>query len=210
MKLYTLPPSPNTMKVVAVAHQLNLNVEMIPVDMQSGFNKSAEYLALNPNGLMPTLVDDGGFSLWESNAIMMYLTSKAPGQTLLPADAQANADVMRWIFWNSGHLGPAVRPYMFERLVKPMMRQEQPDEAKVAEAEPQFMAHAKVLDDHLAQQAYMVGDQLTLADFATAANLAYVQVARLPIESFKNIQTWLAKMVALPAWQKAVPQMASR
>jgi glutathione S-transferase len=209
LKLYAIPRSPNSIKVIAVIHQLGLDVDVVPVSPQSGFQRSEEYLALNPNGLMPTLVDDG-FSLWESNAILVYLTSKVPGQTLFPAEARAQANVLRWIFWNGAHFGPSTRPYLVERVMKPMMRQEPPDEEKVREAEPLFLETARILDEHLAHHSFISGERMSLADFAVAANLAYAQAARLPMESMKNIQSWLAKITELPAWQKAAPEMAAR
>jgi glutathione S-transferase len=205
LKLYALPQSPNTMKVVALIHYLELPVEIISVDMQSGFNRGAEYLALNPNGLMPTLVE-GDFSLWESNAILVYLASKGAGQTLLPSEPKANADVLRWIFWNSSHFGPAIRPWVYERLFKPRMQQT-PDEGKVTEAEPQFHVVSKILESQLSRQSFVVGETLTLADFALTASLVYAHPAGMPLEGYPKIKAWLATVLALPAWQKAIPQM---
>lgn len=209
MKLYAMPPSPNTIKVVAVADMLGISMEMVPVDVASGAHKTPEYLAKNPNGLMPCL-EDGDFHLWESNAIMIYMANKTPGQTLWPSDAKAQADVSRWMFWGLAHWGPAIRPFMYENIVKLMFRGEASDPAEVAKGVEAFHPMAKVLDGHLAKHAWLVGDHMTLADIAVGINLVYAVMAKVPWDEYKHMQEWFGKMAAMPSMQKAVPQMAAR
>jgi glutathione S-transferase len=207
MKLYGIPFSPNTFKVVALINQLGLKVEVIPVDPSTGFLQTAEFLAHNPNGLTPTLVD-GDFSLWESNAILFYLANLAPESGLYPQDLKAKAAVHRWISWSEGHWGQAIRPYMFERMVKKMFRNEPPDEAAVAKAEPDFKKFAKVLDQYLSKHQYLVGDKLTIADFPVAAPLVYAQAAGLPLAEFPNVAAYAQRVLTTDAWKKAIPQMS--
>src|SRR5262249_12957504 len=102
MKLYATPPSPRAFKVVAVAHHLGLEPEMVFVDLLNGDHMKPEFAALNPNRKMPVLEDDG-FVLWESNAIMQYLASKKPASGLWPTDPRHQADVSRWQCWDLAH-----------------------------------------------------------------------------------------------------------
>jgi glutathione S-transferase len=94
MRLYYDPLSSNSRRVVMTAIHLNVSLELVVVDLMKGEHKAAGYQRLNPNGKVP-LLDDDGFILWESHAIMQYLADRSPGQDLYPGDFQARADV-RW------------------------------------------------------------------------------------------------------------------
>jgi glutathione S-transferase len=120
MKLYTNPMSPNVRRVRLTAAVLGLQLEEKKLDFAKGEQKNPEYLALNPNGAVPTLVD-GDFVLTESRAIMQYLASKKPEMGLLPRDEQVRADVTRWQFWDSSHFSPQIGTVVFQRILKPMM-----------------------------------------------------------------------------------------
>ena len=116
MKLYGFPISPNTWKVRAVAAHLGIVLDNQLVDLSRGEQRAPEYLALNPTGRTPTLVD-GDFVLWESNAIMQYLASGKPN-ALWPDDARSRADIARWQSWQLAHWGKAAcQPLIFERVV---------------------------------------------------------------------------------------------
>lgn len=113
MKLYGFPASPNTWKVRALAAQLKMPLEFELVDLLKGAQQTPAFLALNPTGRTPVLVD-GDFKLWESNAILQYLASKNP-TPLYPNDAKGRADVSRWQFWDLAHWGAqACQPLTFE------------------------------------------------------------------------------------------------
>src|SRR5262245_20883104 len=99
MKLYGFPPSPNTWKVRAVAAHLGIPLELALVDLTKP--RTPDYLALNPTGRAPTLVD-GDFILSESNAIIQYLAGR-PASTLWPDDARTRVDIMRWQCWQLAH-----------------------------------------------------------------------------------------------------------
>ncbi len=130
MKLYCFPPSPNTWKVRAVAAHLGLPLECEFVDLTKGGSHVPDYLALNPTGRTPTLVD-GGFTLWESTAIMQYLASRKPN-ALWPDDARIRADIMRWQSWQLAHWSKeGCEPLLFERLVKQILKLGPPDAAVV-------------------------------------------------------------------------------
>lgn len=203
MKLYGFPLSPNTWKVRAVAAHLGIPLELELVDLTKP--RSAGYLAINPSGRTPTLVD-GDFTLVESNAIIQYLASQKPN-SLWPNDARARADITHWQCWQLAHWGAeACQPLVFNRLVKKLLNLGPPDEAAVARATDAFNKEAKVLDGHLAKQPYLVGKEITLADFAVAANLFYAKEGEFPLGPYTKVQEWFGRVSALPCWRETAPQ----
>ncbi|HEY1364288.1 MAG TPA: glutathione S-transferase family protein [Xanthobacteraceae bacterium] len=206
MKLHGFPPSPNTWKVRALAAHLGVPLELVLVDLTKP--RSAEYLALNPTGRTPTLVD-GDFTLWESNAIMRYLGSRT-ANALWPNDARMRADITRWQCWQLGHWGnEACQPLTFQRFVKKILNLGPPDEAVVAKAAEAFNREARVLDAHLARQPYLVGTGVTLADFAVAAALIYSKEAELPLAPYGHVRDWFGRVFGLPAWRETAPAGAA-
>lgn len=208
MKLYSLPPSPNNFKITALANHLGLALETLVVDMAGGQNQTPDYLAKNPNGLMPTL-EDGDFHLWESAAILKYLALKKPESGLYPADPKQQALVDQWLHWHGAHWAPAIRPFFFERIVRAMFRGEQPDQAELAKAEEPFHKVARVLEQHLTGRQFMVGDQLTIADFCIAANQVYARPAGLPMEKYPNFEAYSQRILAMDCFKKAIPPMGA-
>jgi glutathione S-transferase len=203
MKLYGFPPSPNTWKVRAVAAHLGIPLELELVDLTKP--RSQGYLAINSTGRTPTLVD-GDFILTESNAILQYLASKTPS-ALWPDNSRARADITRWQSWQLAHWSSeACQPLIFNRLVKKLLNLGQPDEAAVAKGTEAFHREARMLDAHLAKQPYLVGKDITIADFAAAAPLFYAKEGGLPIEPYARIQEWFGRVSALSAWGEAAPQ----
>ena len=198
MKLYGFPPSPNTWKVRAVAAHLGLPLDFVFVDIAAGQSRTPEFLALNPTGRTPVLVD-GAFRLWESNAIMQYLASLTPN-SLWPDDARRRADIMRW------QSTRACEPVIAERLVKRVLNLGAPDAAVVAKGLEAFNREAAVLDAHLTGNRYLAGDELTLADFSVAVPLFYAAQAELPLATFVHVQQWFGRVSSLPAWGETAPQ----
>jgi glutathione S-transferase len=204
MKLYGFPPSPNTRKVQAVIAALEIPVEMKIVDLGKGDQRKPEYLAINPTGRAPTLVDDD-FVLWESNAIMQYLASQRPN-SLWPADIRAQADIARWQCWQLAHWNEGTGRLIFQRVVKPLLKIGEPDAAEIKRGDELFRRDAAVLENALAKRKFVVGSDVTLADYSLAAPLMYVKEAQLPVEGFPNLMAWYARIDALPAWQRSRPQ----
>ncbi|MFN8609915.1 MAG: glutathione S-transferase family protein [Vulcanimicrobiota bacterium] len=208
MKLYALLPSPNTFKVVALAHHLGLELEVVHMDVTTGAHKTPEYLAKNPNALMPTL-EDGDFHLWESNAILMYLAMKKPESGLWPGQPQSQAKVQQWLNWSVCHWGPALRPFIYERIVKARFGMGPADDSEIARATEAFPKVADVLEAQLTSHRYLVGDQLTIADFAVAAAAPYVGAAGVPLDKYPAIQEYGQRITGAEAWQKALAPLAA-
>ncbi len=206
MKLHSFPASPNHRKVSSVAAHLGLELEEVVVDLSKGDNQQPDFLKMNPNAMIPVL-EDGDFHLPESSAIMIYLCSKKPGQTLLPSDPKLNAQVLRWMFWQGAHFGRACGTILYEKLVKKMMMNQEADPAVLAQGEEMFHRYAKVLDAHFKNHQWLVGDSITLADFANAAMLMYHDMAGLPTADYPNMMAWYGRVSALDAWKKTAPPM---
>ena len=200
MKLYFNPLSPNVRRVRLAAAVLGIELEEKLLDFSKGEHKSPEYLALNPNGAVPTLVD-GDFVLTESRSIMQYLASKKPESGLLPRDEAARADVTRWQFWDAAHFSPQLGSIVFEKMIKGMMGLGDPDSAKVSESLANFRRFAAVLNQRLAGKQYVVGNSLTIADLTLASSLMYAKQTEVPVAEFPNIEAWLARITALDGWK---------
>ena len=204
MKLYYHPISGNSRRVLLVAAHLDVPLERVVVDLPKGEQREAPHLGRNPNGRVPVLEDDG-FVLWESRAIMQYLAEKTPGQTLLPTDARGRGDVIRWLFWCAAHMAPANTILVLENFVKAVAGRGPADPAEVARGEALVAQHAPVLDAHLAGKTWVAQDRLTLADFSLAASFALAGPARLPIGGYANIGAWLGRVQELDAWKRTAP-----
>jgi len=206
MKLYGSPPSPNTWQIRALAAHIGVPLEFEFVDLTKGAQRTPAFLAINPTGRTPALVD-GDFKLWETLAIMQYVAGKKPN-SLWPNDARGRADITRWQSWNLAHWNrDACVPLLFERFVKQMLNLGAPDQAAIAKGSEAFGKEAGMLDAHLAKQKYIVGDALTIADFATAAPLFYAKQADLPLQPFPHIRGWFERVSALPCWRETAAQM---
>jgi glutathione S-transferase len=208
MKLYGFAPSPNTWRVRAVAAHLGIALDYQEVDLTKGGSRTPSFLAINPTGRTPALVD-GDFKLWESTAIMQYLASQKPN-SLWPDNARARADIMRWQSWQLVHWSnQGCDPLLFNRVVKKILNLGPPDEAEVTKAIECFNREAAVLDAHLGKQSYVAGQDITLADFSVASPLFHSQAADYPLAPYKKIQEWFGRVSALPCWSQTAPQFAA-
>jgi len=204
MKLYLNKLSPNVRRVRLTAAVLGLELEEQSIDFAKGEHKAPAYIAINPNGAVPTLVD-GEFVLTESRAIMQYLAAKKPESGLLPGDEAQRADVTRWQFWDASHFSPNVGSITFEKLIKPMMGIGEPDMGKITDALVAFRRFAAVLDKRLDGRKFVVGDALTVADLTLASTLMYSKQTELPLAEFPHIDTWFGRVSALEAWTRTNP-----
>src|SRR5207253_4352895 len=203
IRLHVFPPSPNAIKVIAAAHHLGIEFEPRIVDLTKGEQQKPEFVALNPNRKMPVLEEDG-FVLWESNAILQYLASKKPEVGLVHTDPRRCADVARWQFWENAHWDPACSSLIFERLLKKLFGQGDPIPAEVEKGEAAVRRFGAVLDRWLAGRRFLCGDELTLADFSVGAWLNYAERAAYPIDELGQVRRWYAGLVELPAWRESI------
>jgi len=172
------------------------------VNIFRGESRSPAFQALNPNGLVPVLVD-GDFVLWESNAILTYLASTYPRPPLLSTDARERADVDRWLHWESAHLGPAISKVAFERFVKPITRQVPVDQCAAAGAAGDFKVHCRALEASLRDKEY-VASRLSVADFALACIMNSAAMVGLSVENFPRTKAWLQHMLKRESLRRAL------
>ena len=202
MRYYYHPSSPNCRKCTTLLDLLGIAAERHIVDLPQGEQLQPAFLAINPNGKVPALVD-GERAIWESNAIIIHLAENA-GSDLWPAD-ERRLEILKWMFWEQGHLMYAAGIPFFERVLKAAIGLGPADEKRVAEALSSFRRLSKVLDGQLASRSFLVGDALTLADLAVASNFSYAELGGLPVSEFANVTRWLAELDKIPAWRHSAP-----
>jgi glutathione S-transferase len=186
----------------AVARYLNAPVEYIYLDLVKGDQKSPDYLAVNPNGKVPTLVK-GRRITWESDAVICQLSDDM-GADLWPHDVR-QIEITRWFSWNAQHFTRAGGALYFEYIVKKRFGIGAPDPAAVDEALTEFRRFALVLNDHLAARPWIVGDSMTVADLSVAMTLPYARDAQLPLNEFHNVRRWYDQIDAIEAWREPFP-----
>ncbi|HTI18287.1 MAG TPA: glutathione S-transferase family protein [Trinickia sp.] len=163
LKIWGRANSANVQKVLWCCDELGLPFERIDAGMQFGRVNDPEYLELNPNGQVPTLVD-GAYVLWESNSILRYLAMQyGASSTLYPAEPQLRASVDRWLDWCLAALQPTERP-VFVSLVR--TSPEQRDATALAANLDTLVKRWKLLDTHLQGRFHLADDKFTIADIA--------------------------------------------
>ncbi len=205
MKLY-YSETLNPRKACAAAKYLNAPVEFVRVDLTKGEHRQPSYLAINPNGKVPAL-EDGDNRIWESNAIMGYL-AQAAGSDIWPRDAR-QIEVLRWLSWDAQHFSRHASTLYFEYIIKPIFALGPPNEAATKEATGYVLQYGHILNEHLRGRAYLLGDVLTIADFAVAVTLPYAERAHIPIKEFPEVQRWHGRLNELAAWREPFPKMAA-
>jgi glutathione S-transferase len=199
MRLYQHPRSTNARRVTLAAAHIGAPLELVEVNLMSPEDR-ARLEELNPNSKIPVL-DDDGFLLWESNAIIQYLCERQGGHAAYPAGLRERADVNRWLFWSAQHWAPAIGMLAWEIHFKGVLGLGAPDPAMIARGEADLARFAAVLDKHLATRDWVAGPAVTLADLALAAPLMYKEQARLPLAGQPHLLRWLERVQALPAWR---------
>ena len=194
----------NPRKACAAALYLGSAIEFVRVDVLAGGSRTAEFVALNPNGQVPVL-EDGARVLTESNAIMCYLSDKA-GADFWPHD-ERQIEVLRWLFWDTAHFSREASELYFQYVIKPIIGLS-PDPDAVEAATENFRNLAAILDAQLANRECVVGETWTVADFALAAALPYADQAHIPLSEFPQIERWYGGLSALPAWSAPFPAVA--
>lgn len=204
MKLYyadVLSPR----KACAVAKYLQSPVDYAFVSLEKGEHRTPEYCAMNPNAKVPTLVD-GDRVLWEADAIMCYLAEQA-GSDLWPRDSSRQIEIIRWLSWNLQHFYKHAGALFFQHVIKARFNLGDPDPAAVEQAQDEFRRFAVVLDGHLQEHRWLVGDGLTVADFAVAVTLPYADRAHIPLGKFPAIKRWHDQLNEIEAWREPFPEM---
>jgi glutathione S-transferase len=194
----------NVQKVVWCADELGLAYERIDAGGKFGRNDTPEYLAMNPNGLVPVIEEDG-FVLYESNAIVRYFAGRAPS-ALWPAEPRARADADRWMEWQSTSYSPAMRDAFWQLIRTP---EGQRDAALIEASRAKCEKLAAILDRQLADRRNLTGDAFTAADIVVGCAVhrwLNLPLARTPRP---NVERWYASLKARPASRQVTAQPVS-
>jgi len=192
--------SVNVQKPLWCLEEMGIAYERRDAGGAFGIVDTPEYRALNPNGLVPTMVEDG-FILWESNAIVRYLAAKHSAGNLWPVDLRIRAEADRWMEWQNTTLWPALRP-VFWNLIRTPVDQRDPDEMEASRLKSAQVL--RILDAHLATRAFVAGDDFTMGDIPVGCGVW--RWMALPIERppLPNLQRWFDALAQRPAFAKTV------
>lgn len=180
-------------RVLWVAKELGLDYEHIPIEIGPAGARKSDYLAINPNGRLPA-IDDSGFTLWESLAITMYLAKKHAASGLYPATLEGEAKTWQWSLWSVQEVDRAVNIWSLHAVRLPP---EDRDAAKRAEALKVMAAPFKVLNESLADRAYLLGDAFTVADLNVAAVVS--RAIDMEMSATPRLGDWLKRCFERPA-----------
>jgi glutathione S-transferase len=187
LKIWGRNTSSNVQKAMFAIGELGLPHERIDVGGAFGKNNEPPYLAMNPNGLVPTLEEDDGFLLWESNSIVRYLAAKHGGGTLEPADPHKRALAISPVFWNLIRTPPEKR-----------------DHKAIETGKVKTTAAVKILDAHFARNAYAAGDRFSMGDIPIAV-VSYRYRELVPERpAFPDFERWFASLASRPAFRDHV------
>jgi glutathione S-transferase len=183
--------SVNVQKVLWCLRELDLGFQRIDAGMAFGRNRDADYLAMNPNGRVPTLVD-GDFVLWESNSIMRYLAlAYRDGSSLYPKNPKRRASVDRWLDWTLSTLQPVDRPVFWALVRTPIEQRDMAAIQKDADAEA---IEWRIVDAHLANRRFIEGVDFTIADIALGAYARrWLGVEGITKPTFPHLERWFAQ-----------------
>jgi glutathione S-transferase len=199
LKIWGRTNSVNVKKALWAAEELGLKYERVDAGMQFGVTRTAEYMKMNPNSLVPTIEDDG-FVLWESHTIVRYLCAKHGAGTLWPTDLRARADGERWMDW-AFTLQSAMRDVFWGLIRTPPEKRD----AQAIEAGRQKSAALLAVPERtLARQAYLGGERFTMADIPLGCEVQ--RWMRVPIErpAFPAVEAWFERLRERPAFRKIV------
>lgn len=192
--------SSNVQKVMWTIGELGLAHERVDVGGQFGGNKEAAYLALNPNGLIPT-IQDGDLTLWESNAIVRHLAATYGAGTLQPAAAAAIARCNQWMDWQISVVAPAITPAFLGLVRTPP---EKRDASAIAASQAKTAEAMGMLEAQLGRSAFVVGDAFTMADIPLGI-MTYRYWHLVPQRpAHPNLQRWYRSLETREAFRTHV------
>ena len=196
LRIYGIPRT-RAFRAIWTATELGLDYENVPIEIGPAGAKKSEYLALNPNGRLPA-IDDDGFVLWESLAITLYLAKKHGLGRLYPATPDAEARTWQWTLWAANEVERAVNIWSLHALRLPAAER---DPAKLADALNILAAPFRVLDAALADRLHLLGADFTIADLNVAAVIS--RALEMDLSAAPHLSAWLERCLERPAARAA-------
>ena len=201
MKFYGHPYSSPSRRAQMLCEEAGIPYTFITVDLMGGQQYSPEFQALNPNSKVP-VIDDDGFVLWESQAIMRYLADKHKASTWYPTEPKARAIVEQWLDWNHTRLGPEAGKIMYNM----HFAGDKGNKDAIEDAKKWLVKILPVLEGVLSKQSYICGAQPTLADLAIVPNIAYLEFCKYDLSGYSAIGKWYEAMKQRPSFVKTTPK----
>jgi glutathione S-transferase len=201
LKIWGRNTSSNVQKAMWGVGELGLAHERIDIGGPFGKNKEPPYLAMNPNGLVPTLEEDDGFLLWESNSIVRYLAAKHHASVLEPTDLKTRALAQKWMDWQLSVLGPAITPVFWGLVRTPP---EKRDLAAIEAGKTKTTQAATILDAQLGKTAFVAGDAFSYGDIPVGV-MIYRYLKLVPERpKLSNLERWYAAVAERKAFRDHV------
>ena len=198
IKIWGRKTSANVQKVMWAVGEIGLPHERIDIAGPFGKNREPAYLAMNPNGLVPTLEEEDGFLLWESNTIVRYLAAKHRAGVLEPADLHTRAHASQWMDWQLSVAGPAIFECFWGLIRTPP---EKRNHAAIEESKKKTAAAMTIVDDQLGKTAYLAGDAFSYGDIPVGI-IAYRFRQLVPERPpLRNFERWYAAIAARQAFK---------
>jgi glutathione S-transferase len=199
MKLYGSPFSPNSRRAELCLAELEVDYEFLHVDLAKGEQRTEAFLALNPNGKVPVLID-GDFTITESNAIAVYLAAKYPERGLGGRSPMETAEISKWMFFNAIHLSAAGGRAFAHTVLLP---EAQRNAAEAEAARKELGRCLAIVEQNLTTREWLAGSTFSLADVAMSTNAYFAMTAlRIDFSKYPAVQAWLGRMMSRPAWIK--------
>ena len=198
MKMWGRNTSSNVQKAMWAVGELKLPCERIDVGGAYGKTKDPFYLAMNPNSLVPTLEEDDGFTLWESNSVVRYLSAKHGG-TLEPKEAKTRAKANQWMDWQLSVIGPAITPVFWGLIRTPP---EKRDQTAIDNGKTKTTAAAQIMDGQLGKTRFMAGDAFTYGDIPVGVMIRRYMELVPERPKMANLERWFGELSARAAFQE--------
>lgn len=201
MKVWGRNTSSNVQKVMWAIGEMGLTCERIDIGGPFGMNREPPYLAINPNGVVPTLEEDDGFILWESNAIVRYLAAKHGAGTLEPADLQTRFSAQRWMDWQMSVANAAIIPVFWGLVRTPP---ENRDFKSIEDGKAKCHAALEIMDAQLGKTRFIAGDDFSYGDIPVGP-FVYRYLRLVPAHPpLPNVERWYADITARPPFKQHV------
>lgn len=198
LKILGRDTSSNVMKVLWACAELDVPFERTDVGGKFGGNDTPEYRALNPNGLVPTIIEDDGYTLWESNSCVRYLAATHDFGGLYPEDLRTRFSAERWMDWQVTTVSPAMIP-VFRGMVR--TPPEKRDMAAIEAGRTRLSATMAIIDANLADRAFMAGDDFSMGDIPVG--IAAWRWFNMPIEreDYPHLRRWVDALSERPGYR---------
>jgi glutathione S-transferase len=197
--LYHSPYSQHARRVVSLLIEARLAYELRPVAMEKGEHRSPEYLTINPNHQVPTLID-GDIRIHESNAILRYLCTKHELRGWYPTELRARAAVEQWLDWNQCRLSPAV----VDIVLNAVFMGDAGDRAAIQRGADRLRELEPILESGLAQRPFLAGQNPTIADLSVASSVFQLGFADMAPQG-EMTRAWLTRIQAIEGFRRSLP-----